>query len=98
MATHGKARTETIRALAKRKPFKRSSFAMWAIEGASNQHGRLPDSVRDEYVCDMGRIAYTVLSYATPIAWVLTDGAVKVPDVRYSSTTSHHQHLCRAYL
>lgn len=43
-------------------------------------------------------LAYVAYSYSTPIAWVTHDGTVTVPDVKYSSTTSRQQTLCRAYL
>lgn len=94
MATHGKARQATITALESRKPFKGSSMS--AIEGAASGCGRMSYDTAAEYRAD--RIAYTVLSYGTPIAWVTADGTVKVPAVTYSPTTTRHQHLCRAHL
>jgi len=96
MASTGKART--VAALAARKPFKRSGYGMWAMEGVSATTGRMdPDAAR-EYTEDRSNVAYTVLSYATPIAWVLADGTVKVPDVSYSRTTTQHQTMCRVHL
>lgn len=41
---------------------------------------------------------YYVYSYSTPIAWVCADGEVVIPDVKYSSTTSRQQSLCRRWL
>lgn len=41
---------------------------------------------------------YVVYSYATPIAWVDSQGFVTIPAVKYSATTSRGQHLCRTYL
>lgn len=100
MATHGKARTSTIRALGNREPFKRHGFNMWASEGATMLQGRLPEAYWEQYsvLAKNGSIAYTVLSYGTPIAWVTLGGTVIIPDVKYSVTTTHHQSLCKVYL
>ena len=35
-------------------------------------------------------IVYTVMSYRTPIAWVMRDGRVIVPPIRHSQTTGRH--------
>lgn len=100
MATHGRARQLTISALQNRKAFKRSGFAMQGIEGAALDSGRMPTEDAREYNnhANAGQVAYTVLSYATPIAYVTKDGAVRIPDTSYSVTTTHHQNLCRVYL
>jgi len=96
MATHGKARERTIAALRNHKPFERSGFAMRAIEGKTSLSGRLPVEWLTRY--RNTEIAYTVISYQTPIAWVTSDGQIYIPDESYSVTTSHHQGLCRVYL
>jgi hypothetical protein len=100
MATHGRARELTIAALQSRKPFNRAGFAMKGVEGAVSSTGRMPAGsagmYRDNASEDM--IAYTVLSYATPIAWVTREGTVIIPEASYSNTTTHHQGLCAAYL
>lgn len=100
MATHGKAREATITALESRKPFKRSGYSMSAIAGAADSTGRMEDADALEYSGDrlQNKITYTVLSYSTPIAWVLTDGTVKVPDTYFSQTTTHQQGMCRRHL
>ncbi len=100
MATHGKAREITISALRNCEPFKRSGFAMQGIEGAVSSTGRLEGDAKDSYnqAARENNLAYTVLSYATPIAWVTRGGDVIIPDGRYSVTTTHHQSLCRVYL
>lgn len=100
MATHGAARQATINALSAREPFRRSGFAMSAQTGAPSGTGRLEGVDLDTFKrdCDGPGIAYTVMSYQTPIAWVTTDGTVRIPDTRYSATTTGHQSLCRAYL
>lgn len=56
--------------------------------------GRLPYSLLDSLPTDAD---YYVYSYATPIAWV-KDDVVTIPEVKYSSTTSRQQTICRAYL
>jgi hypothetical protein len=100
MATHGRARDLTIAALSNRKAFKRSGFAMSAVEGSAYNTGQLPAHDAAEYntLANQGEVVYTVLSYATPIAYVTKDGAVRIPDAKYSVTTTHHQSLCRVYL
>ena len=100
MATYGRARQLTIAALEGHKAFKRSGFAMQGVEGAVSSTGRMPTEDAREYnnFANAGQIAYTVLSYATPIAYVTKDGAVRVPDARYSNTTTAHQGMCATYL
>ena len=99
MATHGRARQTLIADLRAMAPKLRTCSAMSATPGADDP-GRMPSPDRDKYVrhCERGEVRYTVRSYATVIAYVLDPGDVVVPDVRYSATTNHHQHLCRTYL
>lgn len=98
MPTRGRAAQMTIGCLERHQPFKRSGFSMSAIVGSTGEIGRMPTDVAKLYAYDKAQITFTVLSYATPIAWVLADGTVKVPDVYYSRTTNQHQHLCRVHL
>lgn len=100
MPTHGRARQLTINALQNREAFKRSGYAMQGIAGAAYETGRMPAEDAREYNnhANAGEVVYTVLSYATPIAYVTKDGAVRVPDARYSVTTTQHQGMCRVYL
>lgn len=101
MATHGKARERTIKDLSNLKPFKRAGFAMSAVEGGMTQGtGQMPEPYAEQFktLRDAGLLAYVVMSYVTPIAWVTTGGQTIIPDVSYSMTTSHHQSLCRVYL
>jgi hypothetical protein len=44
-----------------------------------------------------GDVTYVVYSYGTPIAWV-EKGKGYAPDVKYSTTTSHHQTIARVAL
>lgn len=96
MATHGRARTATIRALSNREPFQRSGFNMRGIEGKVSSKGRLPLEWWAKY--QASEVTYTVMSYRTAIAWVESDGTVTIPEEKYSNTTTHHQNLCRVYL
>lgn len=85
--------------LANCEPFD-SHGAMWARDYAPAQTGRLPLSWAECYRADARNpgIVYTVVSYATPIAWLRADGKTVIPDVSYSLTTSCHQTPCRAWL
>lgn len=100
MPTHGRARQLTIAALQNHEPFKRSGYSMSAVEGAVSSTGQMPRHDADEYNTHAKNndLAYTVLSYATPIAYVTRDGAVRIPDAKYSNTTTQQQNLCRVYL
>lgn len=100
MPSHGGARRQTENMLAAREPFKRSGFAMWAMEGASSGTGIMPEPHRAQYLKDASNndIGYTVLSYATPILWTLRDGTIVCPDVKYSLTTTQHQRMARAHV
>lgn len=65
------------------------------VEGAYWGHGRLSGATYDRYYDDRAadRIVYTVVSYSTPIAWVLRDGTRVRPADKYSVTTSKQQGL-----
>jgi len=60
--------------------------------------GSLPAEYRPQFAEDWlasGREMYVVFSYTTPIAWFAPslghDGAWRIPDAKYSVTTSRHQ-------
>lgn len=53
--------------------------------------GQLPAAYAEAFHAMRESIAFVVYSYATPIAWVLTDGTEIRPAVKYSVTTSRHQ-------
>jgi hypothetical protein len=58
------------------------------IEGwGRKEYGELPLS----YWQSLQEAQYVVLSYTTPIGWIMPDGTAIVPDVGYSLTTSQHQ-------
>lgn len=88
MSTSGRKTAQECLPL--RKAFKVPGFGMSAVAGVTGT-GRMSKEDAAAYRADVGRITYTVLSYATPIAWVLDDGTVRKPAARYSATTSKHQ-------
>lgn len=100
MATYGKAREITVDALRNLTPFARKGFGMTAVQGAVTHFGRLDPVHVKAYTwhAQVNDVMFTVLSYATPIAWVLRNGTVVIPEDTYSRTTSSHQSLCRSYL
>lgn len=71
--------------------------ALSAVAGAVTRTGKLPEPWKELYGSQReGRdVIYTVLSYDTPIAWVLMDDTAIIPGVRYSTTTSKHQGYAR---
>lgn len=95
MATHGNARKRYEAALSAHLPFKEGA-AISAINGKHYGTGRLPNDWAGKYAFD--DVAYTVLSYGTPIAWITTGGEKVIPDVSYSVTTTHHQTLVKVNL
>lgn len=84
----------TSEALMDREPFT-THGALSAISGHVWSTSRLPEPWATMYAVSAGDITYTVLSYLTPIAWVLDDGTVVIPPVKYSITTSGHQSTVR---
>lgn len=68
-------------------PFTGNNVA--GIAGPVDTYGRMDSSARDTYRAHAAAadIRYTVVSYATPIVWVLTDGTIVDPGDRYSVTT-----------
>ena len=100
MPTHGRARQTLIEDLQSMAPKLRTGSAMSAIQGAVSDTGQMPAFHRDQYNFhrDNNDVAYTVKSYDTVIGYVTRYGQTIVPNVTYSVTTTHHQHLCRVYL
>ena len=79
--------------IAKHLPFK--SGRMRGIDGSVYHMGRLPNAWATIYRRDINNIAYTVMSYDTPIAWLRVNigGTMTwfMPWVSYSSYSSAHQ-------
>lgn len=100
MPTYGKARDKTIEALRECAPFFRRGFAMRGIQGAVTEFGKMDAEDKELYLSEARNndVMYTVVSYGTPIAWVLRNGTVVMPEAGYSATTKQHKALCRTYL
>jgi len=71
------------------EPF-RSSGSFYGTPGTIGT-GYLPVRFAEEYRARLAHITYTIVSYATPIAWLDDEYGWIVPDVVYSVTTSRHQ-------
>lgn len=97
MATHGKARQDTIAALECHEAFKRSGFGMWAMKGKGTSTGWMSPELAAQYRSTED-ITYTVYSYQTPIAWVTDNGTVTISPDGYSPTTRNHRSLAACYL
>ena len=78
-------------AIARLEPFKSNTGSFRGVKG-SQSSGRMP---REEAEKMAGKnVDYTVMSYATPIAYK-AEGEWHYPDVSYSSSTSKHQAITR---
>ena len=80
--------------VAGREAFQITTGAMRGVEGPVSHFGQLPEAVIARYRAVREDIEYTVMSYATPIAWFAGDGWI-IPEVKYSPTTSRHQGIVR---
>lgn len=61
--------------------------------------GELPREHANALMVDhLAGLAYVIWSYSTPIGWKRTDGTVVIPNVKYSVTTTKHQHMARMAL
>jgi hypothetical protein len=96
-------------AIATRQAFETHTSSMTGVEhGVLPYNHQLPQEWEARYRRDRERIRYVVLSYDTPIAWVLGSGTVVVPremegwakgqPLKYSRTTSKHQRIACAAL
>lgn len=80
-----------------------SNFERGGISGqqcrkdAAPRQGVLPAEVHARLMRDIARdqVSYVVFSYQTVIAWVYRNGAVNLPEIKYSKTTSMHQNWVR---
>lgn len=99
MAGHGKAQEVRIAKMRARKAFKSGNIS--AVVGNAWHAGQMPIEEARAYntAANDGLVAYTVISYSTPIAYVLTSGEIIIPDVKYSiSTTMQQAEVRRALL
>lgn len=92
-------RDEIIAKIRNRQIFQAGALSGVVGGGLPPGHG-MPAEHAGQYEADLSdrEVAYTVLSYLTPIAWVLNDGTVRVPPHRYSVTTGAHQGVAREAL
>jgi hypothetical protein len=75
--------------------FSYAGLALTAIEGKGGT-GRMEGGDLDRYRAD--NVAYTVYSYATPIAWVTTSGLIRISRAGYNVATRQHINICRVAL
>jgi hypothetical protein len=80
-------------------PFNRGNMKGFQVnEGDSLPDlGRLPEPYRTQIKQqhELHMVHYIILSYGTPIGWILYSGTKVVPDVSYSVTTAHHQNVVK---
>ena len=80
----------TADAIGQHKAFT-TSGALMATHETWRGTGRLHGEDQAQWWADVNRITYVVYSYATPIAWVTSDGTVYKVKAKFSVTTSKHQ-------
>jgi len=83
--------------ISRHEEFKIATMRAERLErGSYTSFGQLPQNWRSTYTRDVSdKDVYVVYSYQTPIGWVKLDGENEwtIPDVNYSVTTTHHQHV-----
>lgn len=89
---YGKAHKNLVSAMKNREDFK-TSGALYGTTKRVWNTGRMPSDWAKKYTeaVENDEIVFTVVSYCTPIAWVLKNGEVVVPTVSYSQTTQKHK-------
>lgn len=91
MALHGKKTLDSIQSgIDNLTPFNAGNVRGQVGAGGP---GRMPEPFAQQYRDEArrGAVAYTVYSYATPIAWKTIDGRWVQPPAKYSVTTTGHQ-------
>jgi hypothetical protein len=90
----GRKSTELVhQRMAARRPFRRGN--VWATVEPAGSRGWLTVEAWDVYQDDAP--TYTVMSYGTPIAWLVTTGREglapfwRIPGLRHSQSTTNHQ-------
>lgn len=68
-----------------------TSGALYGRQRLDTGWGHLRGAAQDRFIADRASIDYVVVSYRTPIAWHLTDGAWVVVTDKFSPTTTSHQ-------
>lgn len=87
MGASSRRQDQVDRKIRDREPFRYSGYALTAIEGKGGT-GRMEGDDLTRYQAD--DVAYTVYSYATPIAWTTRSGKVRISLATYSPTTRQH--------
>lgn len=98
MASRTDTKTDAIRLMSTETNFERSVISgQQCRPDAAPRREEMPEDLHQELLASIARdeITYIVFSYRTPIAWVRRDGAVVLPDRKYSRTTSMHQNWVR---
>lgn len=99
MGTQMNTRLIMAKAVRSYTPFKRGNIsAITAKTGDFVQIGQLPGFLSDQlYGALLDNDLYVVYSFQTPIGWSRMNKKNEwfIPDIRYSSTTIHHQGLLR---
>lgn len=75
----------------KHEAFSYAGLALTAVDGKHGT-GRMEGDDYERYTTD--DVAYTVYSYATPIAWITRSGLVRISKATYSVTTAQHIGIC----
>jgi hypothetical protein len=81
-----------------RVPFATAGDRLTGSDTSTEVEGYLPEADWLNYreLVQAGQVVYTVRSYDTIIGYAMRDGSVVIPEVRYSLTTTQHQHILRA--
>lgn len=80
------------------KPFKRGNISAERFNTGDYIHtGELPSFLQSQLNgLNLDYTVYVVFSYKTPIGWIAmgqTNATWFIPEVTYSISTTHHQHL-----
>lgn len=78
-----------------RASFQSTTGNLRGVRYAVGYTGQLSENHADAYRSAGQEIDYTVISYRTPIAWHTRSDGWVVPEVKYSQTTTRHQHIAR---
>jgi hypothetical protein len=99
MALSPQARSEAVSLMSSESNFERSGISGQRASKSSlpPRQGELPEDVYRDLVETISRddVSYVIFSYQTPIAWVHRNGAVTMPEIGYSATTSQHRKMVR---
>lgn len=88
---------ELVKKLEDREPFRSHTSLSATREPGEMITGRLPepDATMLRRAVAHGFVDYVVYSHSTPIAWMMYDGTVIMPEHVYSQTTTRYQKIVR---